>query len=248
MTVHRFYIRQHLAPNATGTLDDVQTRQARNVLRLQPGDKIVAFDGSGAEYLATLRGLDGREWPFQTGEASFPSREPSLRLTVGLSIIRNERFDLAAQKLTELGVDSIVPLAAQRSVITFRDARSWEKRRARLERIVVEAAEQSERTTLPLIHDPMSVCDLLDGVNGESTVALVEREQLVPIHSIVLSGRALLLVGPEGGWTREERSWMIERQVILATMGSLILRAETAAIAAAACLLLPRASEGARVN
>jgi 16S rRNA (uracil1498-N3)-methyltransferase len=236
VTLHRFFVTTTLASNADGLLAEVQTHQARRVLRLKPGDEIAIFDGSGVETVARLGQLEGARWRFHAGELSRPLREPPIHLVVGLGLLRNERFDLAVQKLTELGVAEIAPLAAERCVVSYPDARNWEKRRARLERIIVEAAEQSERLTLPNLRDPLSVSSFLD-LYGEATIiALVERTRDCPLHELEPGRKPVLAVGPEGGWSPDELALLSERHVLAASLGNLILRAETAAIVAAGYL------------
>jgi len=238
MTVHRFFVPDFDRQQGEGALSDDQSRQVSRVLRLRAGDSICVFDGSGSEFDATLIDEGRRTWHFELGPERRPEREPVLQLTVGLAIIRNERFDLAVQKLTELGVSAIVPVAAERCVISYGDARNWEKRRARLQRIVVEAAEQSERTTLPTIHAPQSVNEFLRHSTGMDTLALVERRTHNHISHFTPPGdRLSLLVGPEGGWTPDELA-IVERQARGVSLGALILRSETAAIAGASYLLL----------
>jgi 16S rRNA (uracil1498-N3)-methyltransferase len=234
--LHRFFVHTRLAAHSDGLLSGEQTHQARRVLRLKPGDEIAVFDGSGVESIARLGELEGPCWRFYAGELSRLQREPPLQLAVGLGLLRNERFDLAVQKLTELGVAEIAPLAAERSVVSYPDARNWEKRRARLERIIVEAAEQSERLTLPNLRDPLSVSSFLD-LYGEATIiALVERTRGCPLHELEPGRKPVLAVGPEGGWSPDELALFADHHVRAASLGNLILRAETAAIVAAGYL------------
>ncbi len=237
MTIHRFYVPALDGAAQTGALSRDQSRQASRVLRLGRGDTIHVFDGTGAEYTATLASEQDRIWQLELTEERRPQREPRLRLTFGLAVLRNERFDLAVQKLTELGVARIAPLAAERSVISYADARIWAKRRARIERIIVEAAEQSERVTLPALQDPLTVSEFLDQASDTEVVTLLERHAAGHISDLRLSaGSASLLVGPEGGWTEPE-IMMLQQRSSTVSMGALILRAETAVIAAASYLL-----------
>jgi 16S rRNA (uracil1498-N3)-methyltransferase len=233
MTLHRFLVVDQIASGATGWLSEEQTRQARRVLRLRAGDEIVVFDGSGAEAIASLANRDGTGWQFRAGDLTRPLREPPIHLTVGLSLIRNERFDLAVQKLTELGVAQIVPLAVEHSVVSYADARKWEKRRARLERIIVEAAEQSERVTLTKLYDPLSMSGFLEMHGKVPIIALVERTRGCPLSSLDPGDNPVLAIGPEGGWSPNELDLLSEHSVRQASLGGLILRAETAAIVAA---------------
>lgn len=244
MTIHRFHVPDLDRTGGMGRLTVDQSRQVSRVLRLHPGETICVFDGGGSEFEATLVEKSDRQWVIELGEERWPQREPRLRLTVGLALLRNERFDMALQKLTEMGVASIIPVAAERCVLSYADARSWEKRRARMHRIIVEAAEQSERTTLPELHSPQAVDEFLMHSTGMETFALVERQTTAHITSIEpRDGELALLIGPEGGWTDAEIA-QIKQSAHCVSLGRLILRAETAAIAGAGYVLLSAGEVG----
>jgi 16S rRNA (uracil1498-N3)-methyltransferase len=229
--VYRLYVDADLQPGATGRLGRDQERQVRTVLRLRSGDPLTLFNGTGDEATAQL--ADGRQFDVQ--RVSWPQREPSLRLTVGLAHLRGDRFEIAVQKLTEIGVGRIVPLRAERSVVSFPDARAWQKRRVRLSRIAQEAAEQSERVTLPEIADPVTVTQFLE--REQDIAALVERADGMSLAVLPPFESLTLMVGPEGGWSDAETQAIAASADYAVSLGSLILRAETAAIVAAGALI-----------
>lgn len=229
MPIPRYYVADDLTPGGAGRLGDDQARHARSVLRLRAGAPIVLFNGTGVEATATLTAL-GQDATYDVATVARPEREPPLRLTVGLALLRGDHFELAVQKLTELGVARIAPLAAERSVVSFDVSASWEKRAARYARIAREAAEQSERVTLPEIAPPLGVDAFLE---RQPVTALVERAAGRPLAALRFETAAALAVGPEGGWSERE-SRAIERAAAgAASLGGLIYRAETAAIVAA---------------
>jgi 16S rRNA (uracil1498-N3)-methyltransferase len=230
----RFYVPDALASESTIELTAEQARQLRTVLRLRPGDALTLFDGSGREAGATLTQLTGTSATASVISVTRPLREPGLRLTIGLALIKPAAFELAVQKLTELGLARIVPLITDRAVVSYRDARDWERRAVRLERILREAAEQAERVTLPELAAPMRLPDLLD---RQPVVALVERSDAEPLRRIPFVADTALAIGPEGGWSPAERVLLEQRAWAAASLGNLILRAETAAIAAATIIL-----------
>lgn len=234
MGVPRFHVSGALSPGGQAEFDDEQAHQARSVLRLRPGDAVVVFDGSGAEGKAVVTTMTRGVVAYEVQSVERPEREPPLRLRVGLALLRGERFDMAVQKLTEIGVDRITPLAADRSVVSFPDAADWERRAARLERIAREAAEQSERVSLPIIDAPLTLGALLrDG----PVACLVERDDALPAGALGLGRAMTIAVGPEGGWSPAERSLMLTQGAGQMSLGRLILRSETAAIVAAGTLL-----------
>lgn len=234
-----------MAQGALVELPVDQARQLRTVLRLRPGAGITLFDGSGAEASATLTRVEASSAACEIGCITWPQREPSLKLSVALALLKPSAFELAVQKLTELGVARIVPLTAERAVVSYRDARDWERRAVRLERIVREAAEQSERVTLPELVAPIGLPELLE---MQPVIVLVERSAAAPsLAAIVTPNGAAVAIGPEGGWSPTERALLAEHGTSLASLGSLILRAETAAIVAAAIVLnQPKVEESDR--
>ena len=233
MALHRFFVRQPLTEDASGALDENQARQALSVLRLRPGDRIIVFDGSGTEAEANLLSVHRREVRFQIGPVYNPERETDIHLTVGLALLRGDRFEVAIQKLTEIGVRRIVPLAAERCVVSFPDARDWDKRAARYERIITEALEQSERVTSVELTAPSSVQDFL---NHFDVLTLVERGEHASVATAPLKPVMAVAIGPEGGWSERELQ-LIEQHSMTASLGRLILRAETAAIVSAGTLI-----------
>lgn len=234
MSLPRFFVETPLDLGAAACLDPEQSRQVRSTLRLRPGDEIVVFDGSGAEGVAALTAIQKESVAYEVRAIEHPQREPVLRLRVGLALLRGERFDLAVQKLTELGVSRITPLTAERCVVSFPVAADWERRAGRLLRVAREAAEQSERVTVPLLDAPITPAALLqDG----PLISLVERADATPLSAVALAGQLTIAIGPEGGWAPRELAQFRAAQVNEASLGRLILRAETAAIVAAGTLL-----------
>lgn len=233
MTLHRFFVSDHLEVGYAASLDDRQSRQVHSVLRLGTGARIALFNGSGIEADARLIEVNRGEARFVVDSISYPRREPDMRLTVGLALLRGDRFEIAIQKLTEIGVRRIVPLAAERCVATYRDASEWNKRAVRYERIIIEALEQSERVTTVELAPPTMVEDFLA---GNDAIALVERGEHDSLVTVPIRAAMALAVGPEGGWSKSELQ-LIAEYAESASLGQLILRAETAAIVAAGTMI-----------
>lgn len=234
VTTPRFYVREPIGLLDRVELDEEQTKKLRRVLRARPGDRLTLFDGSGLEVSGPLKGFEGSNAIVEIDERSHPTREPGVDLTVGMALIKADRFELAVQKLTEVGASRIVPIEAERSVIVLRDERAWERRRIRIERIIADAAEQSERVTLPQLCDPMPLEDFLTDFDA---IVLVERLDARPLTAASLGSKAAIAIGPEGGWSERERELIESRAKSQVTLGSLILRSETAAIVAAGALV-----------
>ena len=197
-------------------LSDEDRHHLERVLRLRPGAQITVSDGAGRWRLCRFAG--GLE---PLGDIVIEAR-PSPPITVAVALTKGERLDWAVQKLTELGVDGIVPLAAARSVVRWDDARA-KHHLERLGRIARQAAMQSRRTWLPAVDDLRPFAE----VAAFPGAALAEPGGGPPTLE-----RPLVLVGPEGGWAEEEAAAALPR----VDLGPTVLRAETAAVAAAALL------------
>jgi 16S rRNA (uracil1498-N3)-methyltransferase len=195
---------------------------------------LMLFDGTGVEATARIVTLASDGLTYEVTSLNQPDREPPLRLTVGLALLKGDRFEVAVQKLTELGVARIAPLLTERSVVSFDDARGWQKRSERYQRIAREAAEQSERVTLPVIAEPATLADFL---RQQPVIALLERAESAPVATLAPGREAAIAVGPEGGWSIEEQELIAREAAGTASLGQLILRAETAAIVAAGTLI-----------
>lgn len=186
------------------------------VLRLRPGEDVTVCDGAGR--WRRCRFGDALE---PTGEIH-ESGHQTPPVTIAIALTKGERLDWAVQKLTELGVDRIVPFAAARSVVRW-DAGRAAHHVERLRRIAREAAMQSRRTWLPSVDDLASFAE----VAGTAGATLAEPGGEPPSLA-----RTVVLVGPEGGWAGDEATGTLPR----VGLGPTVLRTETAAVAAATLL------------
>lgn len=201
-------------------LADDDRHHLRRSLRLRPGAAMVVSDGAG-------RWRDARfgDEVEPVGEVRVDP-EPERTVVVGFAPVKGQRPEWAVQKLTELGVDAIWLLVADRSVVLWHGEREG-GRTERLQRIVREAAMQSRRSRLPEVRTGVHPADVVG-----PAVALAD-----PGGGALVPETSTVLVGPEGGWTNGERSLGLPR----VALGPTVLRAETAAVAAATLLCALRA-------
>lgn len=159
-------------------------------------------------------------------------------VTLLLSVFKFDRMEWAIEKCTELGVTRIVPVIARRTDAHL--AAASDKRTERWRRIALQAAEQSRRTTPPEVAVPLKLKDAVD-LPGAARILLAEAEQQVLLRDVLDShldqGEILLAIGPEGGWADDEVQLFKNAGWISVSLGSTILRAETAAIAATAIVI-----------
>ncbi|NLF27030.1 MAG: 16S rRNA (uracil(1498)-N(3))-methyltransferase [Clostridiales bacterium] len=206
-----------------GRLSKEDEAHARRVLRLSPGDAIVAMDGEGGRFLAELKEGGAVEIL-----SPLPSNEPPVALTVYQGVPKADKLEFLAQKLTELGVSRLVPVRMERSVKKLEKV-------DRLRKIAREAAKQCGRGRPLEISEPMPwSAALKDMRNRALLVAPWEEAAEGRLLDLPRADDIGLLIGPEGGMSAREIAESGARTV---TLGPRILRTETAAVAAAAVLM-----------
>lgn len=211
-----------------------EARHLTRVLRVEPGQRYEISDNCDV-YLAEIETARREHVVFRTLE-KLPAEAPSVRITLCAALVKFDHFEWMIEKATELGVSSIVPVQATRSEHGLEKAAG--KRLERWRRIAVEASQQSRRALLPEIQEPCTVEGVL-GLEARYRYVLDENPGGMGFLAAFPAERSVddtvaVLVGPEGGWTDEERAQFGPWTRI--TMGPLILRAETAALAALAVL------------
>ena len=208
------------------------------VLRLKPGDAVSVFDGAGRGYKGQVETLTRDEALVSHLTPEDPSAEPAVSLTLLQSMPHGDRMDFIVEKATELGVGRVIPVVSERSVL--KTAGSGWGRLERFRRIAVSSAKQSGRLIVPVIDDPVrfesAVAWTPAGGNVGPAGRVVFHPGAGPLEAILQSGRALsavaVLIGPEGGFAPSEIEMAVGAGWGAAGIGSRILRADTAALAA----------------
>jgi 16S rRNA (uracil1498-N3)-methyltransferase len=212
----------------------------RQSLRLHPGDPLTVTDDRGMRYRTTVTDVTPQHIAGRIVESQPAPLRTTPSLILGLALLKGEKMDWAIQKATELGVDRIVPVHAKHSVVRLQPDRI-DHQRSRWQRIALEAAQQSERWTVPSIEAPATLPELLARYAAcVSKNILAERSTGPSLNRIALpvdpEHSVMLLVGPEGGWDPEEVRLAQELGCSDISLGKRILRAETAVIAAISIL------------
>lgn len=222
MTVHRFFVAADEAAGDRFPLPPSIERQVRAVLRLGEGDRLVLLPGDGSQALCRLeRGGCIVE------ERSMVTSEPAHRLTIVQALLKGDALEEVVQHGTEIGVAAFQLVLAERCV-----ARDISPRRLdRLRTIAREAAEQSERGSVPSVVAPVALANAF--VPG--SVLLFERHRDQRLRA--LGAVTTVIIGPEGGFSPREVKAAREAGVTIAGLGPRILRSETVAVAAAAVVL-----------
>jgi 16S rRNA (uracil1498-N3)-methyltransferase len=230
---YRFFLSEPPAGESVTLHGDLAHRLAR-VLRLTPGTSIDLFDGSGRVWTGILAALSGGTVHVHlAGEPRRLPPEPPAVLLAGL--IRSNRFEWLLEKATELGATVIQPVLCERSAV--RPAEIGGTRLDRWRRITVEAAEQCERVTVPELRLPLPLADALASAPSPLYIAADPAHGASPSLAALAVPRhepVSLLVGPEGGLSPAEVEAARAAGGQAVTLGALVLRAETAALAALA--------------
>lgn len=221
----RLYVDQPLGDGAALTLDGPQANYLGAVLRLGAGDRVKLFDDRSGEWLAELTEAGKRRVSLVIVQ-HLRDREPVPDLWLLFAPIKRGRIDWIAEKATELGVARLVPVVTKRTIV---DRVNGERLRAHM----IEAAEQCERTALPELDEPRKLEALLRSWPEERALYFADEGGGDAMASAVTPGPAALLVGPEGGFTEEERAAIRALpQAKPVSLGPRILRADTAVLAA----------------
>jgi 16S rRNA (uracil1498-N3)-methyltransferase len=201
------------------------------VARAKPDELIEIFDGKGRVWTAAVESVNKRETVARV-TASREAAPPRFELILGVAMIRIAAFELALEKVVEVGVTRIAPFTAARSNVEA--GHRHERRYDRWQRILVEAAKQSKHYHLPQVDAPRSFAEVLS-IPAASKIMFAEREG-GSLKSALTGSPVLYLIGPEGGWTDEELSAARKNSFQLVSLGDAILKAETAAIVGASLI------------
>lgn len=234
MRIPRIYIEQTLTAGAEVKLDSQAGNHVARVLRMQPGHKLVLFNGDGADYAAELTQTDKRNVVVRVDEASSATPESPLHVTLGQVVSRGERMDFAIQKSVELGANKIVPLISERCEVRLQGDRE-DKRLRRWQQVAISAAEQCGRAHLTEIAPLQRLDDWLTTSASESARRLVlHHHSEQPLTQLDRPSRLILLIGPEGGLTEAEVATARAVGFLPTAFGPRVLRTETAPVAALA--------------
>ena len=232
MRTTRVYIDQEIDTAKDLELTGQVNHYLLNVLRLKTASKVTLFNGNGHEYSAELVDVSRKRTRLQILGRSEQEALPRLNIHLGIGLSKGDRFDWAIQKATELGVSSITPLITEFSTLKISSDR-LEKKHHHWLGIMQSACEQSGRCYLPEIKLPET---LIDWINHSSNALklVLNPHQGQSLHSQTCDKDLTILVGPEGGLSEKEIKSANDHDFISIKLGNLVLRTETAPVAAIA--------------
>ena len=239
MRLHRFYTEQLIGGEDAAIGANIvyvdTSKQWRKVFRFVSGDRVIIFNGTGIDFICEIRTFDGDTVRLVLIEKHINIAAPIRNVTLTMALVKKDTFEWVAEKATELGVSRIVPVIAERS----------EKKNLnipRLRSIIIEATEQSGRGSVPVLEEIVTLADKLTRASLEKTSNNIlafdptgqKYTEEIFSHAQLLE----VLIGPEGGWSPTELALFKEKNIPIVSLGSQILRAETAVVAVLSRILL----------
>lgn len=219
------------------------------VMRMRPGDRVVVCDGEGREATAVLTSVEPARAEAELEELRPSAGEPAWTVVIAQSLPKGDKMELIIQKGTEIGAAAFIPFRSERAVVRY-DGKQEARRLERWRRIAKEAAEQAHRGRLPEVagvatwrellatfdeYDDVYFCYERQGGEPSSGLRTLVRGTMSRVPDRPL--KLLVVVGPEGGFTEREAAEAEAAGAKPAGLGARILRTETAALAALACLM-----------
>ena len=221
--------------NNTALIEGGDVNYLKNVLRLKVGDEVFIMDSKSKEYSAKITAIDKDTIKVDLIAEKHPKSESKVKLTLAQGIPKNPKMDFVVQKATELGVLRIIPMKTERSIVKIAGEKE-ETKVNRWQKIAKEAAEQSGRLIIPFVEQIRDLKEVIRiSSDFDKCIILWEMEKENTIKKFLLENKGiknlLILIGPEGGFSHDEVKLAKSQGFITVTIGSRILRTETASIA-----------------
>ncbi|MCU0665762.1 MAG: 16S rRNA (uracil(1498)-N(3))-methyltransferase [Candidatus Omnitrophica bacterium] len=243
--MRRFFCPSENIRNNKICISDKDTlHHIKDVLRMKPKDEAVIFSEKSDEFKACLESVDEEKAQFFIKQALMPSKEQLLKITVCCAIPKKAKMDEIVDKLTQLGVEKIIPLASDH-VIGRMDKQRQKEKVARWQRIAKSASLQSQRNIIPVVEEIKTVDEALKENNAfdlKVIANLANRPKfLKDVFSPDKHKRILVFIGPEGDFSAREINLALENSCVAVSLGETTLRVDTAAIAVVSYIKLSNA-------
>lgn len=230
----RFFILADQIRNGLVTLMGGDVRHIQKVLRLGVGDEVECLDGHGVVYRVKLTHVEQEHVIGEIQESYKVDSEPELQITIVQGIPKGDRWDYVLQKCSEVGATVFQPLLTERTIVKI-DEEQLPRKMERWQKIVMEAAEQSQRSVAPRVLAPMRLDEWLEGLSEFELVLIAwENEEEMSLRDALNEvpelKRLAIVVGPEGGFSKSEVEKILAMGGKAVSIGPRILRAETASV------------------
>lgn len=214
-------------------------KHIKSVLRHKTGEQLILCNGEGLDFKVSIVEINDNEIITHIIDSYKNETEPFVNLTLFQGIAKGDKMDFIIQKSIELGVKNIVPLKTDRTVVKFGNNKDEIKKRDRWQKIALEAAKQCNRGIIPQIGKPINFNEALDKMNKfDLSLIPYEKERSSTLRFVLSdfkkrdfqTSNVAIFIGPEGGFSEKEIETSINANIIPVTLGSRILRTETASI------------------
>jgi 16S rRNA (uracil1498-N3)-methyltransferase len=233
MRIPRIFTDSPLNAGASCELDANAAQHVGRVLRMQPGQSLLLFNGDGQDYSATITEA-GKKRVEVSVEAAQPNlTESNLEIVLGQTLSKGDRMDYAVQKAVEMGVTRIVPLASERSEVKLKGDRE-DKRLRHWRQVAISAAEQCGRAKVPDILPVMALPEWFEHTGDCDLRLVLHHRTEQSLDSMDKPTRIALMIGPEGGLSHDEIASAEVAGFLPVALGPRVLRTETAPVAAMA--------------
>lgn len=241
--MHRFYLENaNFEKNVIVISDKHELHHMKNVLRLTVGDGFVVFNGNNEEAQVVISKLNEHDIEVTVKNVTKMDRVMGIKIILACAVPKKAKFEFIIEKCTELGVSEIIPLRTQRSDVIYSKEKLGSKQE-RFKKVAINAAKQSKRTDIPMIHEMTDLKDVLLK-RDRNTLAifpcLTDTQQ--HIHEILKKKQdqrnVYIFIGPEGDFTPQEVQMAKEQGCTPVSLGATVLKVDTAAIAAVAFVAL----------
>lgn len=244
--MNRFFIdSNYVGSSHIEIIDRDDVHHISHVLRLKKGDKIVVCDSKGFDYTCEISEIEKDSILLYIADKQKGGREPDVRISLYQGIPKQGKFELIVQKSVELGVEKIIPVFMERSVV--KETPRFTKKIERFNTVAKEAAKQCQRSFVPTVSEAADFRQILKDFKEfdivvfpyEEKESFTIRDYLEQIKKNTVDSvrDVALVIGPEGGFSKEEASALIEKGIRPVSLGKTVLRTETAAIAALSMLI-----------
>lgn len=232
-----FYIEKTAINGDTAIISGEEAQHISRVLRMKKGDGVTLCDGEGSFYEAVLECFDEKSVTARILSSRKAETEPDVKITVFQGVPKNPKLETIVQKLTEIGAVRLVPVDTVRAVAKL----DKENKVERLRKIAREAAKQSKRGIIPEVSSPISFkAAVEEAARADVAIIPYEEEREVSLKKALLGKSpktVSVMIGPEGGFDKEEIKLAQEKGITSVTLGKRILRTETAPLAVASAIL-----------
>jgi 16S rRNA (uracil1498-N3)-methyltransferase len=239
--MHRFFIKQEDIYDDGITIEGEDVQHISKVLRLKEGDKIVLCDQTGTDYNVAIESISKHTVKTIIIDKVSSKGEPTIEVVLYQGIPKSTKMDLIIQKCTEMGITRVVPVFTTRTIVKLESEKDEAKKVLRWTKIAEEAAKQSARGIVPHIDMPMNLEQaLMDSRKLDIVLMPYELEKDMSVKA-ALQGKIAksvgFFIGPEGGFNAPEIVRAKQNNVIPVTLGSRIMRTETAGFAMLTCIM-----------